>query len=188
MIFKWTVYYLLKYIKFLVRKNKTLKNTGKWKKILEKSGKSQRILSARKSGNPEPGTRGKGFQSWKIMEFSNLSQQESIPIGCVPSAAVAVMREGGWGASCFRGVYAQGVSSQGKCLCPGGCLPGAGVCLPGGVLPGGVFQTPPMNRITDRCKNATLPQLRCGWWILEIMRVVMENLIYKIQITSLAGV
>ena len=32
MIFKWTVYYLLKCIKFLVRKNETLKNTGKWKK------------------------------------------------------------------------------------------------------------------------------------------------------------
>ena len=42
MIFKWTVYYLLKCIKFLVRKNKTLKkywkmekNTGK---VREKSG------------------------------------------------------------------------------------------------------------------------------------------------------
>ena len=22
---------------------------------------------------------------------------------------------------------------------------------------------PPINRITDRCKNITLPQLRCGW-------------------------
>ena len=125
MIFKWTVYYLLKCIKFLVRKNKTLKNTGKWKKILEKSGKSQRILSARKSGNPEPGTRGKGFQSWKIMEFSNLSQQESIPIGCVPSAAVAVMREGGWGASCFRGG-----------VCPGGVFPGR-VSVPRGMSAGG---------------------------------------------------
>ena len=125
MIFKWTVYYLLKGIKFLVRKNKTLKNTGKWKKILEKSGKSQRILSARKSGNPEPGTRGKGFQSWKIMEFSNLSQQESIPIGCVPSAAVAVMWEGGWGASCFQGG-----------VCPGGVFPGR-VSVPRGMSAGG---------------------------------------------------
>ena len=36
-------------------KNKTFKKTGKlekWKKILEKSGKSQGILSVRKSGNP----------------------------------------------------------------------------------------------------------------------------------------
>ena len=39
-------------MKFLVKKIKHKKNTGKWKKILEKSGKSQGILSARKSGNP----------------------------------------------------------------------------------------------------------------------------------------
>ena len=36
------------------KENKTLKNTGKLeKKILEKSGKSQGILSVRKSGNPD---------------------------------------------------------------------------------------------------------------------------------------
>ena len=49
------------------------------------------------------------------------------------------------------------------------CLPGEvsaqgglprGVCLRG-CLPRGVYQTPPMNRMTDRCKNITLPQLRC---------------------------
>ena len=34
------------------KENKTLKNTGKLEKILEKSGKSQGILSVRKSGNP----------------------------------------------------------------------------------------------------------------------------------------
>ena len=39
MIFKWTVYYLLKWIKFPVKKNKTLKKYWKMeKKILEKSG------------------------------------------------------------------------------------------------------------------------------------------------------
>ena len=36
------------------KENKTLKNTGKLEKILEKSGKSQGILSVRKSGNPDP--------------------------------------------------------------------------------------------------------------------------------------
>ena len=51
-IFKWTVCYLLKWIKFSVKKIKHLKNTGKWQKKLEKSGKSQGILSVRKSGNP----------------------------------------------------------------------------------------------------------------------------------------
>ena len=34
------------------KENRTLKNTGKLEKILEKSGKSQGILSTRKSGNP----------------------------------------------------------------------------------------------------------------------------------------
>ena len=46
------MYYLLNLIKCLVKKTITEKNTGKWEKILEKSGKSQGILSVRKSGNP----------------------------------------------------------------------------------------------------------------------------------------
>ena len=44
----------------------------------------------------------------------------------------------------------------GEGVCLGGCLPREGVC------PGGVCETPPVNRITDRCKNITLPQLCCG--------------------------
>ena len=63
----------------------------------------------------------------------------------------------------------------GGCL-PGGCLPRGvsawvGVCLggicPGGVCPGGCLsqhalgQTlPPVDRMTDRCKNIIFPQLR----------------------------
>ena len=49
-----------------------------------------------------------------------------------------------------------------KCICPG--VSAWGRSLPGGVSAGGVsglgyvWQTPP----TDRCKNITLPQLRCG--------------------------
>ena len=43
---------LAKIDQVLVKKNKTLKNTGKLEKTLEKSGKSQGILSVRKSGNP----------------------------------------------------------------------------------------------------------------------------------------
>ena len=46
------MYYLLKCIKFLVRKNKTLKKYWKMEKNTGKVGKSQGILSARKSGNP----------------------------------------------------------------------------------------------------------------------------------------
>ena len=37
-----------------------------------------------------------------------------------------------------------------------------GVCYRGGLLQGGSEVTPPVNRITDACKNITLPQLRCG--------------------------
>ena len=64
--------------------------------------------------------------------IKTISQQECIPVGCVPSAAVTVSGRGG--------------SAQ------GGCLPKMGVC------PGGVCQThspPPVDRMTDRCK--TLP-------------------------------
>ena len=52
-----------------------------------------------------------------------------------------------------------------ECI-PVGCVPsaavavsglGGGGCLSGGCLPGGVS----VNRMTDRCKNTTLPQ-RCG--------------------------
>ena len=50
----------------------------------------------------------------------------------------------------------RGVSAQGG-VCPGGMSEQGGVC------PGDVWQTPPpMNRMTNRCKNITLPQLRCG--------------------------
>ena len=64
---------------------------GNLLKNLEKSWKYHGILLVRKNGNPE----------------------ECIPVGCVPSAAVAI---------CWRGV------------CQGGCLPREGVsacgCLP----------------------------------------------------------
>ena len=54
-----------------------------------------------------------------IGNSKNISAQECIPVGCVPSAAVAVSRVGG-------------------CLLPGGVYSrGGGVCLLGGLLPGG---------------------------------------------------
>ena len=58
---------------------------------------------------------------------------ECIPVGCVPSAAVAV-----WGLRLGGGVYAQ----RGK-----------------GVTTWGV-STSPLNRMTDRCKTFTFPQHR----------------------------
>ena len=47
------------------------------------------------------------------------------------------------------------------CCREGGCLPGT-VCL-GGCLPGECTPAP-VNRITDRCKNITFPQL-CMWMV-----------------------
>ena len=81
---------------------------------------------------------------------------------------------GGWGVSlpggspCLGGLLArralpnQGVSLPGGSPFPGGllarrALPNQGVSLLGGVLPAG---DPPVDRITDACKNITLAQLR----------------------------
>ena len=64
------------------------------------------------------------------MVEKKLTQQEWIPVGCVPSAAVTVS-----GVSCLWGVSAWGY------------LPKWGV-------------HPLVNRMTDMCKNITFPQLR----------------------------
>ena len=73
-----------------------------------------------------------------------------------------------WGMSA-RGGLPRGLSAQGGCLpCEVSAqryLPGKwGVCLGRGVSAwgGGVWQTPPMDIITDACENITLPQLCCG--------------------------
>ena len=74
--------------------------------------------------------------------------------GCLPRGVSA----GG----CLPGVSAQGGVCPGV-VCLGGCLL-RGVSAPGGVCWGCVYllRVPPVNRMTDRCKNITLPQLRCG--------------------------
>ena len=65
------------------------------------------------------------------------------------------------------GLCPGGVSVQGGSLSGEGSLPG-GLCRRGGSarevsvqedLPN---RDPPVNRITDGCKNITLPQLHCG--------------------------
>ena len=53
------------------------------------------------------------------------------------------------GGSLSRGVRCSGVS----------CLGGSRVSVQGGLTD---RDRPPVNRMTDRCKNITLPQLRCG--------------------------
>ena len=61
-----------------------------------------------------------------------MTKQESIPVGCVPSAALAV----GGGGVCPGGeVSAWGVSAWG--------------CLPRGVSQHALRQTPPVDRILD---------------------------------------
>ena len=60
---------------------------------------------------------------------------------------------GGWctwsGGGTWLGVY----------LVQGGVPGPGGMAAPG---PGDVRYSPPVNRMTDVCKNITLPQLRCG--------------------------
>ena len=53
-----------------------------------------------------------------------------------------------------------GVCSQGGVSAPGGSVCSWGCLLPGGCIPAcnGADPLPPVNRMTDRCKNITLPQ------------------------------
>ena len=82
---------------------------------------------------------------------------EYIPVGCLPSTAVAA--EVGCIPAC---------TGQGRVSAQGGCVAG-GVC-PGGVCPGGCLlkcmlgYTHPLwtEFLTHACENITFPQLRCG--------------------------
>ena len=83
----------------------------------------------------------------QFIHQNNTDKQEKIPVGCVPSAAVAI-----------RG----GVSAQGEGVCPGrvsawgwGCLPRRGVCL-GGCLPRGLY---PRGCVSQHALRQTSP---CG--------------------------
>ena len=77
--------------------------------------------------------------------------QECIPVGCVPSAAVAILG----GGFCLWG---GGLPAREECLPARGCLPRRGVCLPwGSGCQGGC--TPPHSGKTDTCENITFPQL-----------------------------
>ena len=59
--------------------------------------------------------------------------------------------------TCLEGTYQGVYLPMGVCTFPGGCTcPGVCVYLPGGCTCPGT--PPPVNRMTDRCKNITLPQ------------------------------
>ena len=87
-------------------------------------------------------------------------RQEWIPVGCVPSAAVAVP----WGRCLPRGVSGEGASAR-EVFCPGrvsvqgvsasqGVSAQGDVGLPGTSAQGGVcLSHPPMDRMTDTCKK-----------------------------------
>ena len=105
------------------------------------------------------------------------SEQECIPVGCVPAARrpyAGVCLSGGvsaWSGGLVLGglpgpggvclVQGGGLVPGGVCLVPGGSAwSGGGVCL----VPGGcgipacteADPPPPVNRMTNRCKNITL--------------------------------
>ena len=122
--------------------------------------------------------------------FHHVAKQEFIPVGCVPPTRYRTVGEdvsvqGGLclrGCLCLSGSLSRGVSVQGVSVQAGLCLRGSlsrrvsvqgvsvqgisvrGVSIQGGLCLG-VFpdRDSPVNRITDTCKNITLPQLRCGW-------------------------
>ena len=74
-----------------------------------------------------------------VPSLRKVNKQESIPVGCVPSAAVAV---------CCRGCLPEGCLPVG--CAAGGCLLG-GVCLGGMCIPACTeTDTPTVNRMTDR--------------------------------------
>ena len=86
------------------------------------------------------------------------SKQDYIPVGCVPPARRPYLRgpAGGQG-----GVPGLGVCTWSGGYLVGGCTWSGGVPGLGGYLVGGVYlvrYSPPVNRMTNRCKNITLPQ------------------------------
>ena len=80
---------------------------------------------------------------WIIKTTNNLSQQDCIPVGCVPPAH-------------WRYLPA--------CSVPGGAWSGGCLLLGGLVSQHALRQTPPVNRITHACENITLPQFCCRRW------------------------
>ena len=95
--------------------------------------------------------------------------------GCIPECTEQGMHHSGhWARGCLPRGSAQGGSAREGL--PRGSVQGGsareglprgsvqGVCLHGVCIPAYTLADtqPPMNRMTDRCKNIILPQLRCG--------------------------
>ena len=111
-----------------------------------------------------------------LQEEESHTKQECIPVGCVPSAAVAVCWGGGGLPQCMLGYTpllgldtpwawtpprpGPGHPSLGRP--PSYPPPGLGLDTPPGQIPHpipprpGPGHSPPVNRMTDRCKNSPI--------------------------------
>ena len=93
-----------------------------------------------------------------VKMYLHTKKQESIPVGCVLCAAVAMGRvQGGCcpgGVWCLTGVVSRGVWCQGGVVSGRWWCPRE-VCAPVHV---GIHPSPTVNRMTDACENITLPQ------------------------------
>ena len=100
----------------------------------------------------------------------------NFPLGCGPGSdppqfppRVWAWKGGVWswrgvcsrGCLLLGGVCSWGGSARGVFAWGGVCSWGRSVCS-GGIPACTEADAPPVNRITDTCKNITLPQLRCG--------------------------
>ena len=110
---------------------------------------SSRMRTVRSSGR-------RGVGGGGVLPASGEGVCFLLPRGGVLSASWGVAR-GDLPGKCLSLECLLGVSVQGG-VCPGGVCPqGGGVCL-GRVS----ARHTPVNRMTYRCKDITLPQLRCG--------------------------
>ena len=106
-----------------------------------------------------------GVCSWRVCLVPGMGG-EGVVQGGVWSQGGCLLR----GSLLLGDLVPGGVSALGGCVCSRGrgCLLWGGVCSgrsgPGGVVVSqhALRQTPPVDRITDACKNITLAQLRCG--------------------------
>ena len=92
--------------------------------------------------------------------MENKTKQECIPVGCVPSASVAIL---GGGEGCLSGGCLPRGVRPGS-VYPGWCLPRGlsvqGDVCPRGCLSRGVSTPPPLTEfLTHACENITFPQL-----------------------------
>ena len=98
------------------------------------------------------------------MHSSRMRTGRSLTVLCrslLPGGGGCLLREGGGGCLLHGGLLLGGVYSGGGGLLLGGLLPGGLLVGGGGWYPSMHWGRPPVDRITDACKNITLAHLRC---------------------------